>query len=434
MIPARRLLWLVLAWALAGLPASLWPALAPSWYGLGLALLMAAGADAALARRAPPLRLERRLAGVWPVDLWRDVTLELHNEGSRRLQIEVIDDYPAGWELQGLPHASTIAGGAFTELTYQLRPDRRGDAAFGAPHLRVASRLGLWQAQHRIGPAQAVKVFPDFSRLQGRALAAAERRVPAAGALRKRRRGEGTDFRQLRDYREGDSQRAIDWKATARRQRPISREYQEERDQQVVFLLDGGRRMWARDAGGSHFDHALDAVLTLAYVAQKQGDAVGLMAFGARHRWLAPHKGRAGMERLLAGVYDLEPSETAPDYPLAAAALMGHLRKRAFVVLITNVRDEDDQDLRAACELLASRHVVLCASLRESALDQAGAAPVRDFTGALRQAAAAHYQQQRRDAIGRLGLRPGHLIDVAPAQLSQALIARYRRIKDSGQL
>ncbi|HEV7816988.1 MAG TPA: DUF58 domain-containing protein [Janthinobacterium sp.] len=442
MMPSPRLLLIVLAWAAAGAPAGAWDAATALWYGAGLLLLLAAGLDAWLARRAPPLRLERKAARVWPVGVWNTAALSIHNEGGRRLRIELFDDYPGGWEMQGLPYAGAIAAGAFSEIGYRLRPDRRGDARFGAPHLRVLSPLGLWQGLWRIGPAEAVKVFPDFSTLLGHTLQATGRRTPSSGALRKRRRGEGTDFRQLRDFRQGDSQRAIDWKATARRHKPISREYQEERDQQVVFLLDTGRRMLAEDAGASHFDHALNAVLTLAFLAQKQGDAVGLMTFGAADtasaalpgRWLAPQKGRAGFDRLLAGLYDVQAAETAPDYARAAAALLAKLGKRAFVVLITNLRDEDDQAMRSACELIGAKHMVLCASLREKALDQAVAAPVDGFGDALRQSAAMHYLQQRRDAIGRLGLARGRLVDVAPDQLGLALVDRYLDIKESGQL
>ena len=470
MTPTARLLRLVLAWGLLGagisLAASLWPAqgrlLAPLWWLAGGALLAAALADAWRALHAPPLRLERQLSGVLPVELWHGVTLTVHNLGTRPLQLELFDDYPSAWDMEGMPHACVVAGGAYAAVSYRVRPDRRGDAQFGQPHLRIAAPFGLWQRSHRAGPVQTVKVFPDYSRLLGQTLQATDRRAPAAGAIRKRRRGEGTDFRQLREYRQGDSLRAIDWKATARQRKPIAREYQEERDQQVVFLLDCGRRMLAKegeDGGGtgdggkhrSHFDHALQAVLTLGFVAQKQGDAVGLMSFGsagmgtdgtsaagagagAGYRWLAPHKGRAGFDRLLAGVYDLQPEETAPDYTLAAGALMKKLNKRAFVVLITNLRDEDDQAMRSAVELLGTRHMVLCASLREQALDRAAAAPVASFQDALRQPSAMLYLQQRREAIRRLGLRASALVDVAPGQLGASLIERYLDIKESGQL
>lgn len=434
MIPGRLLLCLAFAGAASAVLLYYFPGLEVLWGGGMLALLLLASLDALLARQLPAVRVERQMAGVWAVDSWNSVTVTLHNEDSRRLRLAVIDDYPTHWELEGLPHHCVVAAGAWVAINYRLRPVQRGDGQFGPVYLRLASPLRLWQVQWRLGALQTVKVFPDFSRLLGQTLHATDRRAPTVGTLRRRRRGEGTDFRQLREYRQGDSLRSIDWKATARQQKPISREYQEERDQQVVFLLDTGRRMLACDDSMSHFDHALHAVLTLGFVAQKQGDAVGLMSFGGDRRWLAPQKGRTGLDRLLAGVYDLQAHEVAPDYVQAAVSLLQRLRKRAFVVLITNLRDEDDEAMRTACELLAQKHLVMCASLREKALDAAAVAPVEQFSDALRLSAAELYLQQRRSAILSLGMRAGHLIDVTPDRLALTLVRRYLDIKESGQL
>jgi uncharacterized protein (DUF58 family) len=436
MIPSRLLLWLAGCLALLGFAAGWWPqTLLPTlWLALLLTLALVALFDAWYWRHAPALRIERHIPSVWPVARWQTVHMSLHNEDQRALHLQVIDAYPDQWEMQDLPHQSRIAPGNYVRFPYRLRPPRRGNARFDAAYVRVASRFRLWWHLARLGPEQEVKVFPDFSQLLGHNLNATDRRAPTVGSIRKRRRGEGTDFRQLREYRQGDSMRSIDWKATARLHKPIAREYQEERDQQVVFLLDTGRRMLAQDETGNHFDHALNAVLTLGFLAQKQGDAVGLMSFGRTTRWLSPYKGRAGLDRLLAGVYDLNPEEVAPDYTLAASQLLSRLSKRAFVVIITNVHDEDDKALRTACELLSTRHLVMCASLREKALDQALATPANTFGDALRVAASANYLQQRQDAIKRLGIRASHLIDINPEQLSLTLVRRYWDIKESGQL
>lgn len=434
MIPARPLLYLSLAWALLGAMAAFWPSLFELWAGVGVAGIALAVSDIYLSRKAPRLELERDIGGVWPVGVWHAVTLTLHNRGRSRLHLSVIDDYPTAWQIEGLPHSCQIDGGRMLKLTYRLRPNMRGDAQFGPTFIRLRSPLGMWMRLHRIGTSSALKVFPDFSKLLGYTLNATDKRTPTVGTLRKRRRGEGTDFRQLREYRSGDSQRAIDWKGTARQQKLISREYQEERDQQVVFLLDTGRRMMAKDGVTSHFDHALNAVLTLSFLAQKQGDAVGLMTFGGNQRWLAPAKGRAGLDRLLAGVYDLQAQEVAPDYLLAASALLERLRKRAFVVLITNLRDEDDKAMRTACELLSQRHLVMCVSLREKSLDIALQTPIQQFEQALRFCASTHFLAQREEAIRKLGIRAGHLIDITPENLSMALVNRYLDIKESGVL
>ena len=229
----------------------------------------------------------------------------------------------------------------------------------------------------RVGEPSVLRVYPNFAALSGYALFATDNRLSQIGVLQRRRRGEGLDFDQLREYREGDSQRKIDWKASQRMHKLISREYQDERDQQVVFLVDCGRRMRAKDDDCSHFDHALDATLLLAYVGLRQGDAVGLMTMSGDERFLAPRKSRAMVNRILNTVYDLQPGLLTSDYYQAAVNLSKRLRKRALIVIISNLRDEDDDTLLPALRLLQKRHLVLFASLRERALDEAVDLPVR---------------------------------------------------------
>jgi uncharacterized protein (DUF58 family) len=425
MLPTGRLFACLAAWAALGLAASLWRPAEAWWLIAGGAIALAALLDGWAGRRAPPLRVERQAPGVLPLGAVRPVTLQVHNTGTRAASIDLFDTYPTAWEMDGLPHTVPVQAGGFAAVTYRVRAHERGDAAFGTAWLRVPSPFGLWRVTHRLGGAHEVRVFPDFAAILGQTLRGADRNAPTAGSLIKRQRGEGTEFRQLREYRRGDSLRSIDWKATARHRKPISREYQSERDQQVVFLLDSGRRMLAQDGATSHFDHALNAVLTLSFVAARQGDAVGLMSFGAATRWVPPGKGTAGVDRVLAGVYDLQPTETAPDFPRAAQELLGRLSKRAFIVLITNLRDEDDRALRSGCELLSERHLVLCASLRERALDAVGQQDVVGFEDALRAAGTEIYLRQRREAIRQLGLPRDRLIDVAPSFSRSRKAARY---------
>src|SRR5690606_8927446 len=170
----------------------------------------------------------------------------------------------------------------------------------------------------------------------------------------------------------GDPVRRIDWKATLRFHKPIVRKYQNERDQAVVLMIDCGRRMRADDRqggmGGAHFDQALNATMLLSYVALKQGDAVGAMTFGAPlhdRRWFTPRKGAATLNALMGELYDVQPTPTHSDYLSAAQELLRHQRKRSLVIVITNFRDEDANELGQALRLLRSRHLVLTASLRE---------------------------------------------------------------------
>ena len=117
--------------------------------------------------------------------------------------------------------------------------------------------------------------------------------------------------------------------------------------------------MRAKDDDCSHFDHALDATLLLAYVGLRQGDAVGMMTMSGDDRFLAPHKSREMVNRILNTVYDLQPGLLASDYYQAAVTLSKRLRKRAMIVIISNLRDEDDDSLLPALRLLQKRHLVL---------------------------------------------------------------------------
>jgi len=257
-------------------------------------------------------------------------------------------------------------------------------------------------------------------------------RLEQLGIHHRRRRGEGSEFHQLREYRDGDSLRQLDWKATARMRRLISRDYQDEQDQQVVCLLDCGRRMRARDGDLSHFDHTLAALLLLAEVSLREGDAFGLLTFAGPERWLPPRKTRSALDRLMAAVHDLHPGLQATDYLAAARAALTRLKKRSLLVLVTNLRDEDDETLGPALRLLRRRHRVILASLREPELDQALTAPAAGFEQALRAGAIEAYLEQRRQALTRLDPGGALVLDVPPRALAVALVNRYLAVKRSG--
>ncbi|WP_241086137.1 DUF58 domain-containing protein [Candidatus Vondammii sp. HM_W22] len=168
----------------------------------------------------------------------------------------------------------------------------------------------------------------------------------------------------VREYRAGDSLRQIDWKATSRYRKLISKEYQDERDQQVVFMLDCGRRMRHAETGRMHLDEALNAMLLLAHAAAERGDAVGFLPFGGSRRWLPPRKGGNLVRQLLYRTYDLESTLSAADYLVAAGELMSLRQRRALVIIITNTRDEESADLITGVQMLKRKHLVVVANLR----------------------------------------------------------------------
>jgi uncharacterized protein (DUF58 family) len=310
----------------------------------------------------------------------------------------------------------------------------RGEARFLRTELRILSPLGLWQAKRWSGEEQAVRVYPNFRALAKYTLLATDNRLSQIGVLQVRRRGEGTEFHQLREYRQGDPQRAIDWKATSRTARLIAREYEEEKDQRVLLVIDCGRRMASKDDDLSHFDHTLNAALLLAHVALRQGDAVGMLTMGGVNRYLEPRKSIGAVQSMLNRVYDLEPTLAVPDYDQAARDVMRHQRRRALVILLTNLRDEDDDTLLPALRLLRTRHLVVLASLREAIISRALSARVDSFDRAVTHAAAAEYLAMRERVFRRIGAAGVMALDAEPDRLPILLVNRYLELKREGRL
>ena len=435
MRPAPPLLWLLFGWTVLGVLVSLaWLPL-DAWLACGGGIALLALVDGWRLRRMPSPTLQREVAPVMPLGPPARVALRLRGAAKRVQHLRLHDLHPGGWAVQGMPRALSLQPAGELQLDYVVTPDARGQFRFEGCHALLRSPWQGWTSRRTIGAPSTVRVYPNFASLAELARLSVELASRSVGARLQRRRGEGTEFQELRDYRVGDSLRKIDWKATARNSRLISREYREERNQQVVLMLDCGRRMLAQDDQLAHFDHVLNASLALASIALREGDAVGMLACsGQQQRWLPPQQGSGGMDMLLGAGYDLQALPLATDYLAAASALQAHQRRRALVVLISNVRDEDDAELRMAVSMLARRHLVMLVSLRELALDRAAGEPGDELETSIRSASAMHYLAERErvhEALRREGV---NTLDVSCSELSGALIERYLSVKRSNRL
>lgn len=433
-LPARRSFYLIATHLALAIFVSFFPRWLGLWYGLLGLSFIGWLVDGLFALRKHDLTIERFLPNSLPVGIQRNLRLRVRHTHTQALTVMIYDHYPPSIQVQGLPLKLSLPVGEYAEPSYSIRPVERGKASFPRIQVRVLSPWQLWWHDHSLAVEAEVRIYPNFAALAQYALLATDHHLSHLGIMKRQRRGEGQDFHQLREYRAGDSLRQIDWKASARMHKAISREYQDERDQDIIFLIDCGHRMQAKDGELSHFDHTLNAVLLMAYVALKQGDAVGLATFGGTERWLPAKKGQLSLNQILNTLYDLQPSLQAPDYSQAASQLLIRHKKRALVILISNLRDEDTDDLLPALNLLRKRHLLLLASMREQALDLALEPTVGHLEVAIEQAAIQHYLHLRQQTLERVRATGTLCLDVPPTELSSQLINRYLEIKRSDVL
>jgi uncharacterized protein (DUF58 family) len=407
-------------------------------------IVVIATADVALTRRAWKLakvRVERHLPAAFAIGVTRDIDVAFAVHGSQSWRIRFYDYADPTLATQRLPAALTLPASQVTTFAYGVTPTRRGDVSFEPADLRVRSRLRFWDLVERAGERETRRVYPDFAQVARYAWLAGDRRLAEIGIKTYRQRGEGTDFKQLAEYRIGDAVRHIDWKATQRIGKAIVRQFQNERDQCVMLLIDCGRRMRADDRaeriGAAHFDQVLNAVMLLSYVALKQGDAVGALTFGTpsgEERWFPPRKGSSTLNALMGELFAAQPTPTHTDYIAAAQDLLRRLRKRALVIVISNFRDEDASELGQALRLLRSRHLVLTASLRERIVRELMSKAPDSIEATLDIASAHLYEQSRRDAFNRIAARDALIVDAEPDRLGIELVNRYQAMKKAGMI
>jgi len=433
-LPSKRLFYALALVAFIGLLTTVWIEFISLWKFTFYSVLTIGSFDLLMVYLKQPIEATRNVAGSLPLGISRHITLRLHNRSQRSQTLCVYDHYPHAMEVEGLPITVAIAAQQFADIEYKLTATERGKFTFPHLQLHLSSLLGLWQRNIKLETRSETRVYPNFAAISQLALLATDNNLSQMGIIKKRRRGEGQDFHQLREYREGDALRQIDWKATARSLKLISRQYQDERDQEIIFMLDCGHRMLAKEDELSHFDHILNAILLLSYVALRQGDAVGLATFSGEARWIAPRKGYHTIQHILNSIYDLQPSSESPDFSKAATNLMIRHKKRALLIILTNIRDEDSDDLLPAINLLRKRHLVLVSSLREKAIDDALHKPIHKLPDAIVNAATHHYLQQRKKAFEKLRHNGTRALETTPQYLSVELINAYLNIKGSGAL
>lgn len=447
MRPSRRTVWLAVVWTLTGfLPAlNQWlpdgwtqpdwqPLLVQLWQiltaGLGFLLLI----DTLGLRRIDHLTVSRQHSDNLALGVWSPVEIRIRHRFRRPVPVQLFDHHPTDSEADQPQQSALLLPGNGVEFHYRVKVNRRGNHSFGPVDLLLTSPLGLWQRRVQEGEPTQARVYPNFAAVSHYAMLVMEQQSSQLGIRLQQRRGEGMEFQQLREFRQGDSLRQIDWNATARQRKLISKEYQDEKDQQILFLVDCGRRMRSQDGALSHLDHALNALLLMSYAALRQGDAVGLMSFGGQERWLKPVKGLANISKLLHAAYDLEATTRASDYTGAVRTLLGRHGKRSLIVLLSNIRDENTDDLLPALRLLQRRHLVLVANLEEQGLHEILAQPLDGFDNALRYAGTIAYLE-RRHQITRQFNRSGVItVNTTPEHMPVKLVNQYFDIKREGLL
>ncbi len=356
--------------------------------------------------------------------------------GNQGVQIRLRDYYPLEFEVSTPTLDASLEANTTQELTYTIHPTMRGEFQWGDIQVRQLGAWGLAWHDWKIPASQTVAVYPDLLGLRSLSIRLA---LENTGTMRQARRfGMGTEFAELREYGIGDDIRLIDWKATARRSRPLVRVLEPEREQTLIILLDRGRLMTAQVQGLKRFDWGLNATLSLALAGLNRGDKVGIGVFDREvTTWIAPERGQHQLSKLIERLTPIQPVLLEPDYIGAVTRLVNQQNRRALVVLITDIVDVTaSAELLAALVRLTPRYLPFCVTLGDPQVDRLAHTPPileKEKQGAIAatyaRSVALDLLAQRQVAFAELKQKGVLVLDAPANQISEQLVDRYLQLK-----
>ena len=436
-VPTRRLAIAVLVTAPVWLLSGSEHGLVVSW-AVTAALILAVTVDGALSPARASLAVDRVLPSTVGVGDEAAGSYEVHSTWRLPVRGLLFDRLPRGVErLSPAPAALRMTAGRTALVPLIVRGRERGLFPTGPIVLRVLGPLGLLQRTLRYDPGDEITVAPSMAGVRRLRLLSLQRRLPLAGVRAIRRRGEGTTFANLREYALGDDPRHVDWKATARRRKLITREYTVEQGQSLVLAIDAGRMMTQLSGTMSRFEYALASALVLADVAVHSGDQVGLLVFDDQVRtFIPPMRGGPALQRIRDALIPARASMVEPDYAAAFRALAARHRKRSLIILYSDVIDtRASHAVIAHTVRSAAHHLPLLVALRNDALVETAQPTARLSTAALyRSAAAEELLTAREEALTAMRRAGVSVVDVSPQAMGAAVVNRYLEIKARGSL
>ena len=374
------------------------------------------------------------------------VTLTLVNRSRYPLRLRLKDDFPSEFQFHRAIHDVRLPPLAEETLVYRLTPLRRGIYRFEDIHLRCCGILGLVIRQRHIEALTDVKVYPNLQAVRQYELLVRRGLLGQVGLKNSRQFGEGTEIERLREYAPDDDFRRIDWKATARHRKPIVREFETERSQDVIIMLDTGRLMAspivlnASNPSGQtamiKLDYAINTTLMTSYVSTLKGDKVGLIAFADTvHQYLAPKPGKKQFLTMLESIYALQVQSVEPDFERAFTYLASKQRKRALVILFTDVLDRDAAEgLATYVARLSKHHLVVCVTLMDSTIIALAAQKLTGSKSVYQKTIAEKLLQEKHATLEILRRRGVIMLDVPAHQLTMTVVNKYLELKAKSRI
>lgn len=433
-VPSRRLLAAGVLLSLVAATVPVVPALGGVVWALGALLALALGVDLLARPARDGVTVTRALQHSYNVGRRSTYRLHLHNTTDRALRVNVHEVLALELEGEGYSEVLLLGAGERIEREVEFVGLRRGEHRLLPVGVRVSHPLGLLSYQHTRDLDQSAVVIPGRPAGETEWLLSQAAAIEELGRKRIRRKGAEQDFESLREYVVGDPLRRLDWKASARRHKPMVRQYQSERNAEVIIAVDCGRLMGSLIDGIPKLDLALTPILDLAAVALNRGERVGFLAFDSQARaFIPPRNGLGHLNQILRTAAALPTAHDPTSYLRAVSYLEARHRKRCLLLVFTDFTDElSAQDMYSSLVALTRRHVLIFIAVGDPQLQVIFDSESTETRALYQKAVAGQLLGERKRVLARLERLGIYTVDAEPMRLTAPLIRRYLEVRLRG--
>ena len=362
------------------------------------------------------------------------IEISIRNPYAEDVRIWVIEDLPYQLKIRDFQREVFIEARKTSNVTYTITPKIRGEYHFGNTIFLISTQIGLIQRRMQVENAQTAKVYPSIRQMKEMEMLAFTKVHASLGLKKIRRIGHSYEFEQIKPYVQGDDYRSINWKATSRTASLMMNQYEDEKSQSIINVIDCGRRMHMPFNGMTLVDYAVNSALALSNVVSKKYDKVGLVTFSENtDTFLPADVGRYQMRRILDALYKQEVRQAESDYERLYKSLTDHLASRAFIILYSNFENISSVErIYPILKKLNQKHLLLMVVFKNEELEDFALEKPETIREAYLHTVARSAMYDKTQIIQTLRQTGIQVTYVEPEGLSLGVINKYLELKARG--
>lgn len=365
---------------------------------------------------------------------FNDITIQITNKYPFSVLIRLIDEAPIQFQLRKLSYSILMNPGETKNITYTLRPTRRGEYMFGNINVFAKTIMPLVQRKIIIPAETTLPVYPSFIQMRKYEIMAISNRLTMIGVKKMRRIGHNLEFDQIREYVIGDDYRTVNWKATARRSKLMANQYMDERAQPVYCMIDMGRVMKMPFNELTLLDYSINASLVISNVALIKHDKAGIITFSHKtDSFLQAERKASQMQKIMELLYRQKTGFLETSYELLFSTVIRRINQRSLLLLFTNFETVASMHRQLPyLRQLAKRHLLVVIFFRNTELVSFIQKPATHTEQVYLKTIAEKFDFEKRLIVKELEKHGIASILTAPENLTVNTLNKYLELKARG--